>query len=587
MRTTACIAAIVLLLAAVARADDTTFAEAELERYLKPLDPDGKLKVEIRLDRAVDSDQAYALASDAGVVRVTATDRYMALVGVYDLLHRLGYRFLAANLSHYNGSAEIAPKSLPNGFKLEAPIKSSPHLKYRKLYVEEGHSHDIDSLKAIVEWMPKVGYNVLVIPSDYQGSGRVKWDNWRGALTPELQKRGIVIEVGGHGYQNFLSADMEAGKLFDRHPDWFGLDETGERRREHEWVFCTSNADAVAYLTANFLDYVQARPEIQIFDFWPPDGAKWCTCGPCNLLGQPPDRQAILLRQVQEKLKPARPGLRLEIIAYSSYLNPPETQAIDKDVLVDFCPIAQHFDAQIDNLDNKNKVYADALRAWRKRFAGEISIYSYYRKYAWDSLPVIIPHYMQRDLKWYATLPVQGVSTYAEPGDWFTYELNHYTLARLSWNSDADVDAIVKEFCDARYADASPAAQAAFATLENVVRNYCSVPHVPLKSAGAIDEARAAMLTTVNELGAARKRATDPAIARNLNRLQLICTYALLDLEAQHLRATNSDPALVKAKAVQIHQLITAHADEGIFLLRNGRLSLKRHLSRLGVAPGE
>ena len=44
----------------------------------------------------------------------------------------------------------------------------------------------------------------LVIPTDYQGHGRVKWDNWRDALTPELQKRGILIEVGGHGYQNFL-----------------------------------------------------------------------------------------------------------------------------------------------------------------------------------------------------------------------------------------------------------------------------------------------------------------------------------------------------------------------------------------------
>jgi len=36
---------------------------------------------------------------------------------------------------------------------------------------------------------------------------------------------------------------------------------------------------------------------------------------------------------------------------------------------------------------------------------------------------------MQKDLQWYAKLPVQGVSTYAEPGDWFTYELNHYVLA--------------------------------------------------------------------------------------------------------------------------------------------------------------
>ena len=73
--------------------------------------------------------------------------------------------------------------------------------------------------------------------------------------------------------------------------------------------------------------------------------------------------------------------------------------------------------------------------AWHKVFDGDISIYSYYRKYAWDSLPVIIPHYMQKDLQWYAKVPVQGVSTYAEPeaeqqrwrlrGGWSSYPSTH------------------------------------------------------------------------------------------------------------------------------------------------------------------
>jgi hypothetical protein len=47
-----------------------------------------------------------------------------------------------------------------------------------------------------------------VVPLNYGGQGRVKWDNWRVALTPELQRRGIWIEVGGHGYENYLNAQM-------------------------------------------------------------------------------------------------------------------------------------------------------------------------------------------------------------------------------------------------------------------------------------------------------------------------------------------------------------------------------------------
>ena len=41
-------------------------------------------------------------------------------------------------------------------------LSRTPKLKFRKLYVEEGLSHDAESLKRIIEWMPKVGYNVLV-----------------------------------------------------------------------------------------------------------------------------------------------------------------------------------------------------------------------------------------------------------------------------------------------------------------------------------------------------------------------------------------------------------------------------------------
>jgi hypothetical protein len=45
---------------------------------------------------------------------------------------------------------------------------SSPH---RKLYIEEGISHDEANLKQLIEWMPKVGYNVLVCPMDYGNAG--------------------------------------------------------------------------------------------------------------------------------------------------------------------------------------------------------------------------------------------------------------------------------------------------------------------------------------------------------------------------------------------------------------------------------
>ena len=325
-------------------------------------------------------------------------------------------------------------------------------MKFRKLYVEEGHSHTPENLAQLVEWMPKVGFNTLVVPADYQGKGKVKWDTFRERVTPECQEAWITIEVGGHGYQNFLNASMEDGKLFEQHPEWFGQDASGKRSNNPSHVFCSSNPQAVDYLIKNFIAYVKDRPEIQIYDFWPPDGAKWCDCEECKKLGAPADREAILVGEVQKRVKEVRPDLRLEFIAYQLAITPPEHAKVDKSILVDFCPINQQFDHPInDPAAEKNANYADALVAWRKAFDGDISIYSYYRKYAWDSLPVMIPHYMQKDLQWYAGVPVQGISSYSEPADWGTYELNHYVLAVLGADPNADVDAVIKKFCDARY----------------------------------------------------------------------------------------------------------------------------------------
>src|SRR6185503_17910089 len=97
---------------------------------------------------------------------------------------------------------------------------------------------------------------------------------------------------------------------------------------------------------------------------------------------------------------------------------------------------------------------------------------------------------MQKDLQWYVKVPVQGVSTYAEPGDWCTYELNHYVLAALAWDPDADVDAIVKKFCEARYGKVAAEARALLTTLEDITRNTGSIPNTSLKSAERIDADR-------------------------------------------------------------------------------------------------
>lgn len=531
-----------------------------------------------------DNRHVIDVARNGAILLEGATGQSL-LQAAYRFLEQLGCRFLAPELTFYAGSAEVIPRTKDIDVRI-ARTESQPVLAYRKLYVEEGHSHDEANLRQMIAWMPKAGYNVLVVPIDYQGSGRVKWDNWRAALTPELQRRGIIIEVGGHGYQNFLHADLPAPdgsdrKLFEARPDWFAQDANGRRQRGHQWVFNTANADAVAFLVDAVVKYVGARPEIQIFDFWPPDGARFDQSPAGVAQGTPVERVVKLTTTVQAALAKVRPDVRLEVLAYAAYVEPPKSARLSGDVLLDFCPIDQCFERQINEPgEGRNAEYAAALQSWRRQFPGDVSLYSYYRKYAWQSLPVLLPNYVQRDLEWYAGVPVQGISTYAEPGDWFTYELNHYVLARLAWNPQADVRQLIGDFCRARYGSAAPVAQRAFAVLEEVVRNFGSVMHTRLKSADEIKAAQQRLAPVVAAVRNAAEKESNPVLRAHLTRLALMCWHAEADLRVQRLRAQQAPRAELQKAVAEMHAFIVQHQHEGVFLVHGNRLSLEALMGR-------
>ena len=536
------------------------------------------------------SGDAYAITERGEDIILTGGSGRAVLYAAYDLLARLGCRWLAPKFDMYDGAAEYVPRASTLVFASTGDVIERPTFAIRKLDMAGARSHDIESLRRIVEWMPKLRFNTLMV-SMVSGIGRSKsWDDWRGALTPELEKRGITIEVGGHGYQNFLNADMEGGKLFERHPEWFGKDSSCKPSRATHLVFNTSNADAVSYLIGNVVRYVTAHPEIDVFDFWPPDGARWAECADAKAYGTVEDRHARLVTQLHDALKKARPDLRLEMIAYAHAKMPPEQVTLPEDILVDFCPIAQDFDVPIyDPAGSNNATYVRAIQAWRRRYAGDIGLYSYYRKYAWRSLPNVMPHYMQHDMQWYASVPLQGISSYAEPGDWYTYELNHYTLGHLAWNPKVDVDSLIGEYTPVRYGRESEVARVALAALESGFRLRGSIPYSAGDSAAQIARALDTIESRLDAVRAARGRAGSGTIAANLLRLALMLDFARRDLAIQKARAEGVSQEGIGKMVRSLVTFLTANRDRGVFVVYGGDDYARhlKHYTRDWQAVGE
>lgn len=548
------------------------FAANELQRYLYELSHVRFDITTVRKKKSIvittaDSlpEEGYRIILKDDMVWLLGGSPRAVLYAVYDFLQRLGCRWVAPAYDFYRGTDRHIPVNEELAFNLQDAQNESPVFVYRKLYVEEGRTHRTENLKQLIDWMPKMKLNILVFPIDYEGRGTVKWDNWREELIPELKKRSIKIEVGGHGYQNFIHASMENGALFEKHPEWFGMDVSGERSKDPRMVICTSNPDAVRYLYANLLDYLKQHTEIEIFDFWPPDSETWCQCGQCRTLGNEAERHVMLVNHVAQMLHNDLPEVKLECLAYNRYTAPPQHMELDEQVLLDFCPIGQNFEYQLYEKGNaRNESYNKDLNDWIKMFKGDISIYSYFRKYAWRSLPNIIPHYMQNELKYFSKLGIRGISVYSEPGDWFTYGINHYVFAGLTWNPDIAVEPLIRDYADVVYGNAGQTAMEIYTELEDIVRFACNIAHTSVKEPQAYDAYAARIHTCRDRIATVtRNLHTDNLTRQNLKRLDLILEYTAKSIAFMHAKSLKDEEQMNRMDT-GIRSFLKEHAAEGI-----------------------
>lgn len=497
------------------------------------------------------------------------------LYGVYAFLEKLGCRWFAPQFDFYGAAGgEFVPH-------LAAPevgdwqIRERPAFQWRKLYIEEGHSHTTENLRQMIDWMAKARMNVLDCPIDYQHLHHTEWDKWRAALIPELRKRGILIEVGGHGYPNFLPQD----KYFAQHPDWFGMRD-GKRTNDPHVVFATSNPEAMRTFVDNVKAYVRAHPEIDILDVWPPDGVIWSDAPADVALGTPSQRQMLLLNHLAAQLKPEFPHLRVQFIAYEDYTAPPAHEKPGPGVVMEFCPINRSFESPLYASGYpQNEEYFHDLEQWVGGVIdpSNITIYSYIAKYAWRSLPIDIPHLILSDARRFQSMGIGGMATYSEPGSWATFELDHYITARALWNPQLDLNAELADYARKRYGPAGPAVLQYLNLVEDVVPHAVGIPGTVLtldKQRRMMSEfAPAAGLLQQAHAAAAGDASVEPLLAK-LDR-----SYAYVQNEMQlRLSLLQNVQGWGNRRLSQLNQLldertkiINASSDDGV-ILHDGRV---------------
>ena len=165
---------------------------------------------------------------------------------------------------------------------------------------------------------------------------------------------------------------------------------------------------------------------------------------------------AKLVRKISSEVKKSGLKTRISFLAYSYYTDPPADMSFDEDILLEFCPINQNFKyALSDRSDSVNLEYSNSLKSWKKSFPGDIIHYSYYAKYSWRSLPVVLPHLIAEEIREGHDSGEAGSSIYCEPGNWLSLETNHLTFSIASADPDFNVKKWYREYLLSRFGRAA------------------------------------------------------------------------------------------------------------------------------------
>lgn len=171
-----------------------------------------------------------------------------------------------------------------------------------------------------------------------------------------IQASGISVE-----YQAHVMSWLLPRSDFDRHPEWFRLDEHG--KRVPEFNLCVSNPEALEYVsnrTALLAETLYTGSDQ--WYFWPDDitGAV-CHCDKCRLLSAS-DQQMIMVNAMLRGIRKLDRGHRLCYLAYHDCIAPPRTVKPDEGVFLEYAPFDRDIDKPLaDSSSAKNSTETEAL----------------------------------------------------------------------------------------------------------------------------------------------------------------------------------------------------------------------------------
>ncbi len=345
-------------------------------------------------------------------------------------------------------------------------------------------------------------------------NGPYSWERNRSreVYVPEVERRGLYLEVGGHTFNTWIPADQYAAV----HPEYYALTPDGGRATDgtHSSGLCISNADVVQTVADNMMRWLDENPEVDAVDLWHNDSFTYCQCPACT---PPGSGEAGYTRsyvrfcnQVAERVGQRHPQVLINALAYAHTSDcPPDVERLCDQILLGLCLFPRPtqrtmcpIETSTQNLDVQLRA---RLLAW-PQVARHFYVYEYYtigeELKRWSMVSMI-----GEDMRYFRRLGIQGISSDQWGPGW--YPLNMYAFARLSWNPELPCDQIIHDFCTKYYGRAAETMEAYYNTLEEGLReSWTTTTPIDWRDATRLELARKALAEASDGQTQARVRDT-------------------------------------------------------------------------------
>ena len=428
------------------------------------------------------------LTPEAG--HITGNSGRAVLLGVYDLLRRLGCRFLAPGREN-----EIVPAISREELALDYERQAS--FRHRGVCIEGADSRE--NVLNFIDWLPKAGYNSFFLQFKVPYTFFVRWYHHEknplrqpepygleDAVSDmedaerELRRRGLLLHKVGHGWTGevlgYETASWETARPLVEEKRPFAAMVNGRRELylgiPANTNLCLSNPDAAKQFENLVVEYAKNNPNVDYLHIWLADEYNnVCECEQCRQTTVS-DQYIALLNEIDRRLRLEGLDTRLVFLLYQELLWPPVKERLqnpERFVLM-FAPISRTFSESYRLGEEtelpfpayvRNRIMLPVdlgenlafLRGWQKQFTGDSFVYDYPlgRAHYGDFGYIHISRVIHEDVRKLDRLGLNGYISCQELRAGLPNTLPNYVMGRVRLDRAAGFEEIVDEYFSAAY----------------------------------------------------------------------------------------------------------------------------------------